>query len=160
MVTVLRSPWQGFGRKPAADGTRQMHTARTAEPATAAAPQARKTDLTSRRSADASKPRAPYAIPQFLESVPVSALRPASAPAAMRFAPTASGTISAGQYMAHHICEPSANSMQYPGMRWDSAIPLPEQRPSCPSWHGSTRACRATALSRSFANSRNLEWSG
>jgi len=88
MATALMSPWQGFARKTAATGARQIHTARTA-----AAAQVREChSIASDSVLMPQKSRPQYAAPEFLESTPSSALRPA-----LRSTPTVSGTVSAGQ---------------------------------------------------------------
>ncbi|KAF1829525.1 intermembrane space AAA protease-like protein IAP-1 [Decorospora gaudefroyi] len=89
MSTVLRSPWQRLGRKPVAAGLRRLHTTRTHESAT----------------------RAPSALPECLESVAVSALRPTASAPTLPSKATVSRTMSAVPRLG--ICNPFATTAPF-----------------------------------------------
>ncbi|OAL52371.1 ATP-dependent metallopeptidase Hfl [Pyrenochaeta sp. DS3sAY3a] len=94
MSTVLKSPWQGLGRKPAA-GARQLHTARSSGSSKVAE----------------SQPRSLSILPDFLESVPISALRPTAPSDFLRSTPTVSGAISAVPRLG--LCNPLSRNMAF-----------------------------------------------
>ncbi|CAO2655810.1 Nn.00g046130.m01.CDS01 [Neocucurbitaria sp. VM-36] len=86
MSAVLKSPWQGFGRRPAAS-TRQLHTARPCAPAPVAF------------------------VPEFLESVPLSALHYTASAGVLPSTPTVSGLVSAVPRLG--LCNPLASSVSF-----------------------------------------------
>ncbi|KAF1952491.1 ATP-dependent metallopeptidase Hfl [Byssothecium circinans] len=82
MSAVLRSPWQSVGKRTSADGASRQHYS----------------------------PRSRYALPDFLESVPTSALQAPSAQA-FKSMPTVAGTMSALPLNALRLCNPMARSI-------------------------------------------------
>ncbi|KAH7083162.1 P-loop containing nucleoside triphosphate hydrolase protein, partial [Paraphoma chrysanthemicola] len=88
MATALRTPWQGLGRKPVPTGARRLHTVK-AESASA-------------------QSHSPHVRPGFLQSVPVSAMRPATAALALRAVPSVPGTAAAAPRNGLGLCNPLA----------------------------------------------------
>lgn len=95
MSTVLKSPWQRLGKQTSVNGAGQHRNMQTSATAPVAQTQS----------------RSAYALPDCLESVPISSLRQTPSPHALQSIPSVTGLMFAVPQNALRFCHPVTRSM-------------------------------------------------